>query len=214
MVGTDDDPGGVRHDEPEEPDRPGEGRRDPAERGHPDPHHGPGDGDVRAEPAGQVVAQGEGVELAHGQEDDREVHLALNAGLALPEPSGGFYFVFLAGTPAFRKYGPSGELLFERTVQGRELDPVLAAMPQRWPRRTVGDRQLPLVPPVVRTAAVDPEGRLWISFVQPYTYVFDGEGEKVRTVQFRAGSPLAASSLSFTGARRVLVTPGCYEFAY
>jgi hypothetical protein len=87
-------------------------------------------------------------------------------------------------------------------------------MPQRWPRRTVGDRELPLVPPVVRTAAVDPEGRLWISFVQPYTYVFDGEGEKVRTVQFRATGLLAASSLSFTGARRVLVTPGCYEFAY
>jgi hypothetical protein len=151
---------------------------------------------------------------ATGQEADREVHLALNAGLALPEPSGGYYFVFLAGTPAFRKYGATGELLFERVIQGRELDPVLAAMPQKWPRRTVGDRELPLVPPVIRTAAVDPDGRLWISFVLPYTYVFDSEGEKVRTVQFRAAGIVAPSSLSFAGRHRVLVTPGCYEFAF
>ena len=60
---------------------------------------------------------------ATGQEADREVHLALNAGLALPEPSGGFYFVFLAGAPAFRKYDAGGQLLFERVIQGRELDP-------------------------------------------------------------------------------------------
>jgi hypothetical protein len=151
---------------------------------------------------------------ATGQEADREVHLALNAGLALPEPSGGYYFVFLAGTPAFRKYSASGELLFERVVQGRELDPVLAAMPQKWPRRTVGDREMPLVPPVIRTAAVDPDGRLWISFVLPYTYVFDADGEKLRTVQFRAAGVVAPSSLSFAGAHRVLVTPGCYEFSF
>jgi hypothetical protein len=151
---------------------------------------------------------------ATGQEADREVHLALNAGLALPEPGGGFYFVFLAGTPAFRKYGPDGELLFERVIQGRELDGLIAAMPQTWPRRTVGDRELPLVPPVVRTAAVDLEGRLWVSFVLPYTYVFDADGEKVRTVQFRAAGLVPPSSLSFARNRRVLITPGCYEFAY
>jgi hypothetical protein len=149
-----------------------------------------------------------------GQEDDREVHLALNAGLALPEPSGGFFFVFLAGTPAIRKYSPGGALVFERAIQGRELDGLLAAMPQRWPRRTVGDREVPLVPPVVRTAAVDPEGRLWVSFVQPYTYVYDTDGEKIRTVQFRAAGMLSVTSLTFPGGNRVLVTPGCYEFAF
>ena len=36
-------------------------------------------------------------------ENDRALHLALNAGIALPEPDGGFYFVFIAGPPAFRK---------------------------------------------------------------------------------------------------------------
>jgi hypothetical protein len=151
---------------------------------------------------------------ATGQDADREVHLALNAGLALPEPSGGFFFVFLAGTPAFRKYSASGDLEFERVIQGRELDDLLAGMPQRWPRRTVGDREVPLVPPVVRTAAVDPQGRLWVSFVLPYTYVYDASGEKVRTVQFRAAGLLAPSSLRFAGDTRVLATPGCYVFAY
>ena len=149
-----------------------------------------------------------------GQEADREVHLALNAGLALPEPGGGFYFVFLAGAPAFRRYGPSGDLVYERAIQGRELDPVVAALPQRWPRRRVEDRETPLVLPTVRTAAVDPAGRLWVSFVVPYTYVFDADGEKVRTVQFRAAGIVAPSSLSFVAPNRVLVTPGCYEFLF
>jgi hypothetical protein len=149
-----------------------------------------------------------------GQEADREVHLALNAGMALPEPSGGFFFVFLAGRPAIRKYSANGALLFERVIQGRELDDLLAATPQRWPRRAVGEREVPLVPPVVRTAAVDPDGRLWVSFVLPYTYVYDAEGEKIRTVQFRAAGILSATSLTFPAPKRVLVTPGCYEFAF
>lgn len=151
---------------------------------------------------------------ATGHEADREVHLALNAGIALPEPSGGFFFVFLAGTPAIRKYDAEGTLLFERAIQGRQLDDVLAAMPKRWPRRTVGDREVPLVPPIVRTAAVDPSGRLWVSFVLPYTYVYDADGEKLRTLQLRGAGVLAVTSLAFTGPHRVLVTPGCYEFAF
>jgi hypothetical protein len=87
-------------------------------------------------------------------------------------------------------------------------------MPQRWPRRSVDGRELPMVPPVVRTAAVDGAGRLWVSFVLPYTYVFDGDGEKVRTVQFRASGIIAPTSLAFDKVMHVLVTPGCYEFRY
>jgi hypothetical protein len=149
-----------------------------------------------------------------GQEADHEVHLALNGGLALPDATGGFFFVFLAGTPAFRKYDANGSLLFERVIQGRELDGLVASMPQRWPRRSVGGRELPLVPPVVRTAAVDPAGRLWISFVLPYTYVYDADGEKIRTLQFRAAGVIAPSSLSFAARNRLLITPGCYEFRF
>jgi len=149
---------------------------------------------------------------ATGHESDRELHVALNAGIPIPDPRGGFYFVFMAGPPAFRKYGADGELVYERAIQGREIDPVVAAIPNRWPRRASGGDEVPLVTPTIRTAAVDPAGRLWISFVVPVTYVYDAEGEKIRTVQFNGAGVIAPSSLSFTTSGRLLVTPGCYEF--
>jgi hypothetical protein len=148
-----------------------------------------------------------------GHEADRELHLAMNAGIPIPDPNGGFYFVFMAGPPAFRKYDADGALVYERAIQGREIDPVVAAIPTRWPRRAAGGGEVPLVSPTIRTAAIDPAGRLWVSFVVPYTYVYDNDGEKVRTVQFRGAGIIAPSSLSFTSRGRLLVTPGCYEFA-
>lgn len=147
-----------------------------------------------------------------GHEHDRDLHLAFNVGLPLVDPTGGYFFVFLTGEPRFRKYDPEGRLVFERLMQGRELDELLRVMPTSWPRREVNDESLPLVPPVVRTAAVDPGGRLWVSLVTPFTYVFDRDGEKVRTVQFRAAGLLAPTSLSFALSGRLLVTPGLYEF--
>jgi len=147
-----------------------------------------------------------------GHEDDHELHLALNAGIAVPDPDGGFYFVFIAGVPEFRKYDADGQLIYERIIQGREIDPIVAAIPQRWPRRSVNGNESPLVTPTIRTAALDPKGRLWVSFVVPYTYVYDADGEKIRTVQFRAAGIVSPASLSFSPKGRLLVTPGCYEF--
>jgi len=146
-----------------------------------------------------------------GHESDRDLHLALNSGVPLVDPNGGFYFVFMAGEPGFRKYDKDGELIFERVIQGREIDPLIARIPDRWPRR--GSGELPLVSPTVRTAAVDRTGRLWVSFVLPFSYVYDDSGEKVRTVQFRGAGIISPSSLWFNDKGRVLVTPGCYEFA-
>ena len=145
-----------------------------------------------------------------GHEPDRDLHLALNAGIPIADPNGGFFFVFMAGQPMFRKYDASGGLVFERVIQGREVDPLVAAIPDRWPRRA--QTELPLVAPAIRTAAVDQAGRLWVSFVQPVTYVYDGTGEKIRTVQFRGAGLVAPSSLWFNKDGRLLVTPGCYEF--
>jgi len=149
---------------------------------------------------------------ATGHEDERDLNLALNAGLPLIDPTGGFYYVFLTGTPLFRKYDAKGTLLFERHIEGREIDDVLAAQPTKWPTRRVEDREVPFVQPVIRTAAVDPRGQLWISLVVPYTYVYDSQGDKARTIQFSTTGIMSPTSMSFTRSGHLLVTPGCYEF--
>jgi hypothetical protein len=153
-----------------------------------------------------------GVLRRSGHESDRQLHFAMNTGIPLPHPAGGYYFVFVSGAPVFRRYDAKGALLFERVMQGRELDPIVEQMPQKWPSRTVDGTELPLVVPHVRTAAVDDAGNLWVTFLTPFTYVFDAAGEKVRTVQFRAAGIIAPSGLFFTTRRTILVTPGCYEF--
>ena len=147
-----------------------------------------------------------------GFEDDRDVHIAMNAGLPLVDPTGGFYYVFIAGKPMFRKYSAKGTLVFERHIEGREIDVVLENQPTRWPRRKVQDREVPLVTPVVRAARVSPSGELWVSLGVPYTYVYDTDGDKIRTVQFSAAGIISPTSLFFTRGGRLLVTPGCYEF--
>lgn len=147
-----------------------------------------------------------------GFESDRALHIGMNAGLPLVDPTGGFYYVFITGTPMFRKYDAQGNVVFERYIQGRELDPFLAVQPNTWPRRRVQDREVPFVTPVIRAAAVDPQGRLWISLGVPFTYVYDSHGDKIRTVQFQAAGIVSPTSLSFTPQGRLLVTPGCYEF--
>ena len=149
---------------------------------------------------------------ATGHESDRQLHLAMNSGIPVPDHQGGYYFVFFAGTPVVRRYDAKGALMFERIMQGRELDPVLEQMPKKWPRRNVDGTELPLVVPTVRTAAADGAGNLWVAFLTPFTYVFDSAGEKIRTVQFHATGLIAPGSLSFTSRDRVLITPGCFEF--
>ena len=147
-----------------------------------------------------------------GHEEDPELHLALNSGIPLVDPTGGFFFVFQTGEPVFRKYDAAGQLLFERHVEGREIDALVAGLPMQWPTRQTSDGELPLVTPTIRTAAVDPGGRLWIAFVVPYTYVYDREGDKIRTVQFRAAGLVTPSSLFFGRSGRILVAPGLFEF--
>jgi hypothetical protein len=147
-----------------------------------------------------------------GFEDDSDVHIAMNAGLPLVDPAGGFYYVFITGKPIFRKYSDTGVLLFERHIEGRELDPVLDNQPTKWPRRRIQDREVPLVTPVIRAAAVNANGELWVSLGVPFTYVFNTDGDKVRTIEFRGAGLISPTSLFFSRNGRLLVTPGCYEF--
>jgi hypothetical protein len=147
-----------------------------------------------------------------GHEDDADLHLALNAGLPLLDPTGGFFFVFQTGEPMFRKYNQRGEFMFERRIQGREIDDVVANLATTWPPRQSSDGEFPFVPPTVRTAAVDRAGRLWVSLMVPYTYVFDRDGDKIRTVQFQAAGILSPASFFFSHQGHLLVTPGLYQF--
>jgi hypothetical protein len=147
-----------------------------------------------------------------GHEDDRELHLALNSGLPLVDPTGGFFFVFQAGVPVFRKYDAAGRLIFERHIEGVEIDDFIRTLPTTWPKRQPADGELPFVRPTVRTAAVDRAGNLWVSLAVPYTYVYGPDGDKIRTVQFRAAGMLAPTALFFGTKGRLLATPGLYEF--
>ena len=147
-----------------------------------------------------------------GHEADRDLHLALNGGIPLAIPGGGYYFVFVAGVPTFRKYGSKGELLFERHIEGAEIDDHLKRMPGTWPRRKIGDGEFPVVPSGLRTAGVGPDGSLWVSLLVPKTYVYDASGDKTRVVEFRGAGVLAPNDLFFTRDGRIVASPGCYVF--
>jgi len=146
-----------------------------------------------------------------GHEQDRDLHLALNTGVPIVNPRGGYYFVFLGGTPLFRKYDARGTLLFERHVEGVELDEYVRTMPTSWPRRQTDDGTVPIVQPAIRAAGADPDGNLWISLRSGFSYVYDGDGDKWRVLQFKAAGTVSPASFFFT-RNRVLVTPGCYAF--
>ena len=147
-----------------------------------------------------------------GHENDVDVHLALNSGLVVANPAGGFYFVFLSGVPQFRRYDSDGLLVFERHIEDPELDRFVQALPTTWRRQKTEDGEIPLVLPSVFAAAADQQGNLWISMATGITIVYDSTGEKRRLVQFRAAGTISPTAMSFTSEGRLLVTPGCYAF--
>ena len=148
-----------------------------------------------------------------GQASNADLDALLNIGVPVMAPDGGFYFVFQTGVPMFRKYDASGAVVFERHIEGPELDAAIQRLPTVWRLGGPDAGRLPIIEPLIRTAAVDRAGRLWIALAAPFTYIYDPRGEKIRTVQLRAAGPIVPRSLFFTDDDRVLVTPGCYEFS-
>jgi hypothetical protein len=147
-----------------------------------------------------------------GHESDPELHVAMNTAIPLAAQDGGFWVVFQTGAPAFRRYDAAGALLFERRIEGRELDRLIASQPSVWPRRRFDAQEIPLVSPTVRAAAIGADGHLWVSFVVPYVHEYDEDGDKLRTVQLHAAGALAPTSIAFGSNGRLFVTPGLYEF--
>lgn len=148
-----------------------------------------------------------------GQDADAGLRRALNAGIPLVAPDGTIYFVFTTGIPMFRKYSAAGELLFERHIEGPELDATIQSLPTSWPARRVQGSDFPAVTATVTAAAIDRVGQLWISLGSPFTYVYGADGDKTRTLQFRGTELMTPTSFFFTTDGRLLVTPGCYEFS-
>ncbi len=72
MVHADEEPAGVRDDETDEADRPGDGGGRSAEQYGAEGGHRPGHGDPFSEPGRQLVSQGERVEGAGGEQADGE----------------------------------------------------------------------------------------------------------------------------------------------
>lgn len=159
-----------------------------------------------------VTARTFGELRATGHEQDPPLHNALNSGLVVLNPEGGFYYVFVAGRPQFRKYDRAGALVMERHIEGVELDEYMRTRPTVWPRRKTQDGEVPVVRPAIRAAAADASGNLWISLDAPFTYVYDRRGDKVRVVQLRAAGVLAPTSMSFTADNRLVASPGCFLF--
>lgn len=147
-----------------------------------------------------------------GHEGDAPLHRALNSGLPLVAPDGSLYFVFTAGVPMFRKYSADGQFLYERHIEGPEMDAAIQSLPNAWPTRSLGGLEFPIVDSTVRTAAIAPSGELWISLGVPFTYVYDADGNKTRTIIFRGAGIIAPNNFFFARGGSVLVTPGCYEY--
>jgi hypothetical protein len=148
-----------------------------------------------------------------GHEPQTDVHIGLNTGIPLAAAGGGHWFIFQAGVPMLRRYDATGELLFERHIEGVELDPIIRALPTTWPTRRVrGDRELPLILPNVQAAAAAPDGSVWIALSSGYVYVYDAHGDKTRVVELHGAGRIAPSSLAFSASGRLIVTPGGYEF--
>jgi hypothetical protein len=150
---------------------------------------------------------------ATGQEQDKDVHIGLNTGIPVAAAGGGFWFVFQAGVPMLRRYDATGELLFERHIEGVELDPIIRGLPTAWPRkRLTADRELPLIVPNVQAAAAAPDGSVWIALSLGYVYVFDAHGDKTHVFELHGAGMVRPGSLAFSREGRLIVTPGGYEF--
>jgi hypothetical protein len=154
---------------------------------------------------------------AHKLNDMRDGATVEVAGLVLvrqrPGTASGIIFATLEDeTGVSNKYDHSGTLLFERHIEGAELDDYMRNRPTTWPRRKTADGELPAVRPVVRAAVADASGSLWVSLDVPYTFVYDRRGDKQRVVQFRAAGLMTPTNLSLTPTGRLLATPGCYAF--
>ena len=102
----------------------------------------------------------------------------------------------------FRKYDAQGRLVFERHVEGDRARPVRAGPSDDLAETNGRGRR------TAHRARLGPNRRgrpgrqpLDLAGV-PYTYVYDGNGDKQRTIQFRAAGIIAVNGFFFTQGSR------------
>ena len=138
-----------------------------------------------------------GLLRATGHEGDPDLHRILNTGHSARQSAGRLLLRVpdrRAAVPQVRRPGHADVRACHSGHRARSL--------ARFTADDDGPRGAALVrcrwcPPIVRTAAVDRAGGLWISFTLPFTYVYDADGEKTRVVQFYGAGIMAPTSLSF-----------------
>ena len=129
--------------------------------------------------------------------------------LRVPQPTASRHLAYLrqAGLVEARR---EGTWMHYRIA---ELDPVIRALPTAWPRRRVSEhRELPLILPNVHAAAVAPDGGVWVALGMGYVYAFDAAGDKTGVYELHGAGRIRPSSLAFSRAGRLIVTPDGYEF--
>ena len=95
----------------------------------------------------------------------------------------------------------------EYTFAPDPLEPGRVVLVEKWESQETLDAHLAALR---ERAAAAPESRPVATSASLVLY--DTAGEKIRTVQFRAGGIVSPASLSFAEGGRLLVSPGCFEF--
>jgi hypothetical protein len=113
-------------------------------------------------------------------------------------------------TPLIQKYSPEGKLLFERRLEGPELDRLMEAIQKRKYIATRGDgadARIVALDPVVDSA----NGNIMVPLVDGSIYLADREGGKIsllRPTWTRRGDDTFYPFVAALGAKgELLVTP-------
>ena len=144
-----------------------------------------------------------------GHEADHELHVALNAAIPLAtlrrRRSGSCFRPVcrcsVATTPQARCSSSGGS----RAASSIAISPRCRST---WPRRRIDSAGDSAGHAHGARGGARCRRRLWISFVVPWVFEYDEDGDKIGVFQLQAAGPLAPTSLAFGPDRRLFVTPG------
>ena len=149
-----------------------------------------------------------------GYEQERDLHLALNAGLPLDRSDRRLLLRLPHRTADVPEVTTrTASCCSSVTSKGARSTICWPRSRRRWPTRRIEDREVPFVQPMIRTAAVDPhgtalgvDGRAASRMCTTRTATRRGPSNSARP------ESSARRACSSRAPGHILVTPGCYEF--